>query len=67
MKETRVTDGPKLLPSVADMLHWVEEVVEQGVRRPGYPADQWTERFIFEKFKSLGLESVRFEPVESAF
>jgi hypothetical protein len=48
------------------MLGWVEEVVGQGVRRPGYPADQWTEEFIFRKFESLGLESVRFEPVESA-
>jgi hypothetical protein len=61
-----VTDGPNL-PSVAEMLHWVEEVVEQGIRRPGYPADQWTEEFILRKFESLGLESVRFEPVESAF
>ncbi len=66
MKETRLTDRPNL-PSVDDMLDWIEQVVEQGIRRPGYPADQWTEEFIFGKFESLGLESVRFEPVESAF
>lgn len=61
-----MTDG-QMLPSMADMLSWVEEVVAQGVRRPGYPADQWTEEFIFKTFESLGLESVRFEPVQSAF
>jgi hypothetical protein len=49
------------------MLQWVEEVVAQGIRRPGYPADQWAEEFILQKFESLGLESVRFEPVESSF
>jgi len=66
MKEARVTDCQKL-PSVTDMFSWVEEVVAQGVRRPGYAADQWTEEYIFQKFEALGLESVRFEPVESAF
>jgi hypothetical protein len=66
LKETRVTDS-QMLPSVTDMLGWVEEVVAQGIRRPGYPADQWTEEFIFQKFVALGLESVRFEPVESTF
>lgn len=55
------------LPPVSDLLGWIEEVVAQGIRRPGYPADQWTEEFIFRKFVDLGLESVRFEPVESAF
>jgi hypothetical protein len=65
-QEITVSDSPKL-PSVADMLRWIEAVVEQGVRRPGYPADAWAEQFIFEQFESLGLESVRLEPVESAF
>ncbi len=62
----RMADSPKL-PSVATMLLWVQEVVEQGIRRPGYPADEWTEEFIFQKFESLGLESVRLEPVESSY
>jgi hypothetical protein len=59
--------GKAVLPSVAEMLQWIEEVVAQGIRRPGYPADQWAEEFILRKFESLGLESVRFEPVESTF
>ncbi len=55
------------LPSVAEMLQWVEDVVARGIRRPGYPADQWAEEFILRKFEMLGLESVRFEPVDSTF
>jgi hypothetical protein len=49
------------------MFKWIEEVVTQGIRRPGYPADRWTEKFIFDKFKDLGLQALRFEPVESSF
>ena len=59
--------GPSGLPSTTEMFQWIEKVVAQGIRRPGYPADRWTEEFIFEKFKELGLQSVRFEPVESSF
>ncbi len=61
-----MVENPEL-PSVAEMLGWIEDVVAHGIRRPGYPADQWAEEFILRKFESLGLESVRFEPVESAF
>ena len=52
---------------MSELVGWIEEVVAQGIRRPGYPADKWTEEFIFQKFASLGLESVRLEPVESAY
>ncbi len=55
------------VPTVAEMLGWIEQVVDRGVRRPGYPADSWTEEFIFRSFEELGLESVRYEPVESAY
>lgn len=55
------------LPAVAEMVRLIEEIVAHGVRRPGYPADQWAEEFIFHRFEALGLEAVRFEPVESAF
>ena len=55
------------LPPVAEMLRWIEDVVAQGIRRPGYPADRWAEDFVHRTFGSLGLEAVRFEPVESAY
>lgn len=54
------------LPPTSEMLGWIDEVVAQGIRRPGYPADRWAEEFIFDKFEQLGLQSVRFESVEAA-
>lgn len=54
-------------PSTAEMLGWIEAVVAQGVRRPGYPADRWAEQFVFDQFTALGLEAVRFEPLECAY
>ena len=38
-------------------------IVAQGVRRPGYPANIWTEDYIFEQFKKFGLQEVRKEKV----
>src|ERR1700733_5966742 len=54
------------LPPTSEMLGWIDEVVAQGIRRPGYPADRWAEEFIFDKFEHLGLQSVLFESVEAA-
>ncbi|MEV4020527.1 hypothetical protein AB0J35_59620 [Nonomuraea angiospora] len=51
------------VPSAAEMLGWIETVVGQGVRRPGYPADAWTERWLAERLAEFGLE-VTLEPVE---
>ncbi|MEV4580947.1 M28 family peptidase [Nonomuraea jabiensis] len=51
------------VPSAAEMLGWIETVVRQGVRRPGYPADAWTERWLAERLQEFGLE-VTLEPVE---
>ncbi|MHB8452482.1 MAG: hypothetical protein ACYDAQ_18820 [Mycobacteriales bacterium] len=50
------------LPTEAEMVSWIETVVNQGVRRPGYPADVWTERWLVETLESFGLE-VRLERV----
>ena len=46
------------------VFRWVEQIFAQGERRPGYPADRWTERFCLQRFRELGLENVRAEPVE---
>lgn len=45
------------------MYGWVEEVVDQGIRRPGYPADQWAEEWARDKFEEFGLDDVRLQPV----
>ncbi len=52
------------IPTEQQIYSWIEEVFAQGVRRPGYPADVWAERFCFDRFTELGLENVHFEPVE---
>jgi len=46
------------------MMAWIEAVVAQGIRRPGYPADRWVEGWAAEELRRLGLADVRLEPVE---
>jgi hypothetical protein len=53
-----------LVPAAERIFGWIESVVARGVRRPGYPADRWAERWIAEELRALGLEHVRAEPVE---
>jgi hypothetical protein len=54
----------ELIPSERSIFECIERVFERGVRRPGYPADRWAEEHCLERFRELGLESVRLEPVE---
>ncbi|MGH9233594.1 MAG: M28 family metallopeptidase [Acidimicrobiales bacterium] len=56
--------SPGHVPDEATIAGWVAEVVAQGIRRPGYAADEWTERWIADRFRALGLEDVRLEPVD---
>jgi hypothetical protein len=51
------------VPSSDQLFGWIGEIVRQGVRRPGYPADQWVEQWAARMFEDLGLEDVRLEPV----
>ncbi len=53
--------------TAAHMLAWIETVVAQGIRRPGYPADRWCETWAAEQFRALGLQDVRLEPVERPY
>lgn len=52
-----------LVPDESTIFGWIESVFARGVRRPGYAADRWTENFCLERFRQLGLERVRLEPV----
>jgi hypothetical protein len=51
------------VPSTEEMVGWIEAVCAQGIRRPGSPADQWSERFVIERFSEAGLDDVHLEPV----
>ncbi len=54
-------------PTEREMCSWIEDVVARGVRRPGYEADRWTEEWIHAAFVDLGLDHVRYEPVECTY
>jgi hypothetical protein len=53
----------KSIPDERTILSWIERIYSQGIRRPGYPADRWAERFCAEQFRACGLEQVRLDPV----
>ena len=51
------------IPSADEIYDWIATVFEQGIRRPGYPADEWAIDWIVERFTVFGLENVRTEPI----
>ncbi|WP_394846513.1 M28 family peptidase [Pendulispora brunnea] len=51
------------LPSAEEMLGWIDAIVRQGIRRPGYAADRWVEEWALQRFRDIGLEDARLEPV----
>jgi hypothetical protein len=51
--------------STTEMMDWIRLVTEQGVRRAGYPADEWTEQWAKDRFTEIGLENVTLEPVDA--
>lgn len=62
----RVAASPAIgggVPTEAQIFGWIQQVVAQGIRRPGYPADAWAEEFCRQKFQELGLQNVRLEPI----
>jgi hypothetical protein len=52
-----------LVPDTATMMEWISDVVAQGIRRPGYAADAWTEEWARDRFVEMGLEEVTLDPV----
>ncbi|MGH9215641.1 MAG: hypothetical protein ACRDZS_05245 [Acidimicrobiales bacterium] len=51
------------VPTEETIFGWISEVFDQGIRRPGYPADEWAEGWIADQFRSIGLHNVRLEPI----
>lgn len=54
----------ELIPPEERIYGWIEEVFNQGIRRPGYPADEWATRRCLELFDEFGLEDARLEAVD---
>jgi hypothetical protein len=51
------------VPAKSEIFGWIQQIVAQGVRRPGYPADEWTTDFVRDQFVAMGLQNVRLEPI----
>jgi hypothetical protein len=54
----------RFVPPRSEIMRWIEQIVERGIRRPGYDADRWTEAWAADRFRSFGLERVTCEAVE---
>lgn len=54
----------ELLTDTDTMMGWIAEIFAQGIRRPGYPADDWVEVWASEHFSAFGLENVRLDPID---
>ena len=52
------------VPDEATTFGWIAEVVDQGIRRPGYEADDWAVEWCAERFRDIGLDEVHLEPIE---
>ena len=53
----------EFVPSTDDMMNWTAEIFNQGIRRPGYPADKWAENWIKEQFEIYNLQDIKFDPI----
>lgn len=53
----------ELIPSTEEMMNWSTEIFNQGIRRPGYPADYWTENWIRNQFEIYDLQDIKFDPI----
>ena len=52
------------VPDEATIFGWIAEVVDQGIRRPGYEADDRAVEWCAERFRDIGLDDVHLEPIE---
>jgi hypothetical protein len=56
--------GPARVPSTEQIMKWIATIVEQGIRRPAYPADRWIEGWGRDRFEQRGLDDVHLERVD---
>ncbi len=55
--------NPELVPVREEIFHWISEIFNMGIRRPGYPANFQVIDWIKNQFQSFGLQKVTLEPV----
>jgi len=62
-REFTETSDEKLIPAEDKIFEHIATISNQGIRRPGYPADVWTEDYIEKQFRKYGLQDVHKEEV----
>ncbi len=53
----------EFVPTMAEMMAWTTEIFNQGIRRPGYPADYWVENWVKNHFETMGLQNIALDPI----
>ncbi|MFX0073811.1 MAG: M28 family peptidase [Candidatus Hermodarchaeota archaeon] len=51
------------VPTKDEIMEWITEIFQKGIRRPGYPADIWVENWIKTIFEHLNLDEIVLEPL----
>ncbi len=54
----------ELIPSKDEMFEWTAKIFNQGIRRPGYPANYKIESWIKNQFETFGLENIVLDPIK---
>jgi len=54
----------ELVPSKDEMFKWTTKIFNQGIRRPGYPANYKTESWIKNQFERFGMEQIVLDPIK---
>ena len=53
----------EFVPSMDEMMNWSSKIFNQGIRRPGYPADYWAENWVKEQFEIYNLQDIKLDPI----
>ena len=51
------------VPSMEQVVDWITTIYDQGVRRPGYPADEKVEHWLLKQFNDFGLNDITREQI----
>lgn len=51
------------IASTEQLMEWVDEIYDQGIRRPGYAANEWAVEWARGHFEAAGLE-VELDPID---
>ena len=52
------------ISSKEEIMSWITTIFQQGIRRPGYEADYWIEKWIKDKLDDFDLDRIIFQPLK---